>query len=51
MKVKLNTAVGIKGESHAKGDVISCNKDTAMALILSNKGVEHVETPKAKKKK
>lgn len=51
MKVKLNIAVGIKGESHAKGEVVSCSKDVGMALILSNKAVEVKAEPKAKKKK
>jgi len=51
MKVKLNIAVGLKGESHAKGETISVNKDVGMALILSNKAVEVKPAPKAKKKK
>ena len=50
MKVKLNTSVGIKGESHAKGDTVEVSKDVGAALILSNKGVE-VKTKAAAKKK
>ena len=50
MKIKLNTAVGIKGKSHAKGSIVEVNNDMAAALILSNKGVE-VKVPAAKKKK
>tara|TARA_B110001450_G_scaffold136504_1_gene128173 strand:- start:2879 stop:3028 length:150 start_codon:yes stop_codon:yes gene_type:complete len=49
MKVKLNTAVGIKGESHAKGDTVEVNKEMAAALILSNKAVEVKAKAKAKK--
>ena len=50
MKVKLNTSVGIKGESHAKGSTIEVSKDFGMALVLSNKAVEVKAKTAAKKK-
>ena len=50
MNVKLNTAVGIKGKSHGKGDVVEVNNDIGMTLILSNKGVEVKAKAKAKAK-
>tara|TARA_R100000541_G_scaffold15749_3_gene25168 strand:- start:1204 stop:1353 length:150 start_codon:yes stop_codon:yes gene_type:complete len=49
MKVKLNTALGIKGESHAKGATVKVTNEMAAALILSNKAVEVKEKAKAKK--
>ncbi len=49
MKVKLNISVGIKGESHAKGDTVEVSKDVGMALVLSNKGTEVKAKAAAKK--
>tara|TARA_R110001592_G_scaffold307163_1_gene580308 strand:+ start:107 stop:256 length:150 start_codon:yes stop_codon:yes gene_type:complete len=49
MKVKLNIAVGINGESHAKGATVEVSKDMGMALVISNKAVE--VKAKAEKKK
>jgi len=51
MKVKLNTAVGIKGKSHGKGDVVEVSNDIGMTLILSNKGAEVKAKAKAEAKK
>ena len=51
MNVKLNTAVGIKGKSHGKGDVVEVNNDIGKTLILSNKGVEVKAKAKAEAKK
>jgi hypothetical protein len=49
MKVKLNIAVGIKGESHSKGAVVDVPKEMAAALILSKRGVAVKEAAKKKK--
>ena len=49
MKVILNTAVGIKGKSHAKGETVEVNNEMAAALILSNKAVEVKAKVRAKK--
>ena len=49
MKIQLNIAVGIKGKSHAKGEIVEVDKEMASALILSNKGVE-IKSAKKKKK-